>query len=514
MDILAELAHRLREGESSSSIEGKHVVVFDTDSFVATYGDKQSFEQQFMSLLYGAASAGNLIIVIEHIGKFFQGAEALGIDVESLLDPYLVSSDVQCIATSDPALFHQYLETKPRFMQRFSSVLVEAPPQSGTVRVLEDIAPIHEMREGVAFTYGALHAIAESAERFIVEGVMPDKAVDLLVEIVPAMKQKGVKIITEAVVQEFVSQKTGIPSGPVSEGERDTLMRLEETLHQYVIGQQPAIDAISDAMRRARVGVQNANRPMGSFLFLGPTGVGKTETTKALTKVFFGDETKMLRFDMSEYNGADALSRLMGSRTESGTLSSKLHEHPYGVLLLDEFEKATRDVHDLFLQILDEGTFTDGRGQKINARNLIIIATSNAGSDLLWDIVKRGERPRDHRDAIIAHLVESGIYRPELINRFDGVIIFEPLTKEEMHHIARLLLQGLQDRMKQKGYVLLITESLIEFLVEKGYDPAFGVRPMRRVLQDVVEGKIAEKIIAGSLRAGDTIAFTAEDLKN
>lgn len=512
LDILAALSRRLSQGESVASIEGKHVVLFDGESFVATYASKQAFEQEFIRLANGAARAGNLIIVIANIGTFIHNAEALSVDFDELIDPYLVSSAVQFVGTTDPDTFHRHIETRPRLMQRFESVLVEAPPLSGTVRVLEDVAPVHERRYGIYFTYASLQTIAESADRYITEGVMPDKAVDLLVEISAAAGPSGVALVTESYVQEVVAKKTGIPMGPVTEKERDLLMNLEATLHSYVIGQEPAVDAIADAMRRARAGVQASNRPMGSFMFLGPTGVGKTETAKALARVFFGDESKMLRLDMSEYNSGSGFSRLLGSAQESGKLADMLHEHPYGVLLLDEFEKGAREVHDLFLQILDEGVYTDGRGKHVNARNTIIIATSNAGSDMLWDLVARGEHPREHKAEIISHIVEAGIYRPELLNRFDGVIVFEPLDQEQMQKIARIMLKGLTERIRTKGYTLVVNDALVNLLVRKGYDPLFGVRPMRRAMQDIIEGKIAEKIIAGGLRPGDTIEFKEEEL--
>jgi len=249
-------------------------------------------------------------------------------------------------------------------------------------------------------------------------------------------------------------------------------------------------------------------------MFLGSTGVGKTETAKALAFVFFGGEDHMSRIDMSEYSGAGALSKLIGDGNEKvGALSVLLKEKPYGVLLLDEFEKAATAVHDLFLQIVDEGYFTDARGSKINARNNIIIATSNAGATMIWELAKRGKNPNDSKDQIIEFIISEQIYKPELINRFDGVIVFEPLNLDQQEKIAEIMLKGLKDRIKKRGYDLVVDDVLVSLLVKDGYNPEFGARPMRRVLQDNIEEKIAEKIIAGGLKLGDKIWFYEEDFK-
>ena len=249
-------------------------------------------------------------------------------------------------------------------------------------------------------------------------------------------------------------------------------------------------------------------------MFLGSTGVGKTETAKALAFVFFGGEDHMSRVDMSEYSGEDGLDRLIGDgKGKAGSLPMLLKEKPYGVLLLDEFEKASTSVHDLFLQIVDEGYFTDARGTKINARNNIIIATSNAGATMIWQYAKEEKNPNDFKEQIIEFIITEKVYKPELLNRFDGVIIFEPLKIDQQEKIARIMLDGLKDRIKKKGYELVVDEVLVKLLVEQGYDPEFGARPMRRVLQDTIEEKIAEKIIAGGLRKGDKIWFYEEDFK-
>ncbi len=287
-------------------------------------------------------------------------------------------------------------------------------------------------------------------------------------------------------------------------------MKLEALLHARIIGQDQAIVAIAGAMRRSRAGIRNVKRPIGSFLFLGPTGVGKTETAKALAAVFFGSEESFVRLDMSEYQGTEALSKLIGgvASKEPGILSNLIREHPYAVLLLDEFEKSEATLRDLFLQILDEGFFTDARGEKVNARHLIIIATSNAGAPLIWDMVKDGRRLFDEEKTIIDTIIKQGIFKPELINRFDGVILFNPLGSVELRPIAKLLLEALAMRMKEHGIMVRITDPLLDRLIERGTDKQFGARPMRRFIQSSVEQLIADAMVSGKLKSGQTVDLT------
>ena len=298
------------------------------------------------------------------------------------------------------------------------------------------------------------------------------------------------------------------------ESEKENLLNLEAVLHQKVIGQNNAINSIAKTMRRARAGIQASDRPIGSFLFLGPTGVGKTETAKALAEVFFKDESAINRIDMSEYSDEDALVRLLGDNDRSGDLSNLLQEHPYCVLLLDEFEKASENVHDLFLQILDEGVFTDGRSTKVNLRNAIIIATSNAAGALIMKTVQSRKSVSVLNAEIINHIIESGIFKPELINRFDSTIIFEPLMEHELASVAQLLLNDLTTRIHERGFILKVSVRLLQAMIEKGYNPEFGARPMRRLLQDLIEEKVAQKIIAGSIPKGGTIELGIDDFTN
>lgn len=276
-----------------------------------------------------------------------------------------------------------------------------------------------------------------------------------------------------------------------------------------VIAQREAVFSVASAIRRSRAGIRNQNRPIGSFLFLGPTGVGKTETAKALASVFFNDEKNLLRLDMSEYQSEESLERLIGSimNKNQGILSNLLREHPYGVLLLDEFEKTNKKVLNLFLQIIDEGYFTDAFGKKVIARNIIFIATSNAGADKIFEIITSGENLKNNKDKIISHIVKDGIFRPELINRFDATVLFHPLSKIDLLEIAKLMLKKVSGRLAEKGINLITDNSLIAFVVDNGYNPTFGARPMNRLIQDTIEEHLSDLIIRGELIGGKNISF-------
>lgn len=511
IDLLMEINRRMKTGKSLSPVENQQMILLDTNRLFATHRDKQSLELTLISLFNEAIKAGNIIMVIENLSTFVREAEAMGVFIPELLDPYLATPALHVVATDTPGAYHTFLEPLGGFARRFAEVLIDEPDLSSTIHVLQGIALQNENRYQTLFTYVSLKTIANAADRYIVEGVMPDKAIELLIDIATRANQSGVGVITADYVHKVVSEKTGIPTGPINENERELLLNLESRLHERVIGQQKALDAIAGTMRRARAGIQATDKPIGSFLFLGPTGVGKTETAKALAYIFFGDEKKMHRIDMSEFSGADALVRLIGDGVESGALSDMLREHPYSVLLLDEFEKGARAVHDIFLQILDEGVFTDARGEKVNARNTIIIATSNAGSQLILRTIEQRRELSTLNQEIIDYIVKEGIYRPELLNRFDNTIIFEPLKLEEQGQIAGLMLKGLYERIRERGFELTITRDLMDILVEKGYDPQFGARPMQRVLQNIVEEKVAQKMISGEVQIGDTITLTKAD---
>ncbi len=512
MDILIELARRMQHGESLASLGTKRMVLFDAEAFVAAHPSKEAFEAAFLKMMVHTENAGNVIMVIENLASFLSSASAFAVDLSNLLNRFLVSTAVQIVGVVDPRSYHHALEQNQLLVQHFSPVPVAVPDVMTTVRLLEAVSRVHERTHRVWFTYPAIVRVAESAEQYIVDGVMPNKAVTLLAEVAATAGQQKESVITASFVDSCVSQKTGIPIGPMSLEERETLLNLEEVLHRRVVGQDQAINAIASVMRRARAGIHNPHRPIGSFLFLGSTGVGKTETAKALAETFFGSEESMTRFDMSEFSDAAGFERFIGSPESAGALGSAVRERPYGVLLLDEFEKASPAVHDLFLQILDEGVFSDGRGMDINARNTIIIATSNAGSQLIFEASKTGVQPAAFQETVVNAIITDHVFKPELINRFDAVILFDVLTNEAGRTIALQMLEALKARIKERGFTLEITDALLDHLVAQGTDAQFGARPMRRAIQDVVEEQVAAKIIAGGLRLGETIRLDVADV--
>ena len=508
LNIVYGLVEKIKKGTVLPPLEGKKIFRVMGGDLVDAFPTKQAFENEFVKIMDEAVHAGNIIILFQDMPGFVENTKNVGSDLASLLYPYLTSQNIQIIGIADRFRFHERIENNTALMNSFEVVRLEERDTLTIIALLEEEVFHIERGTGLFFTYQALEAVAESAERYFTEGVLLDKARDILAELPAKMKKEKRYIVTKNDVLSLVETKSGVPQeGMVKAAEKDKLLNLERVLEGRIIGQHEAIVAIANAMRRARAGLRNPGRPIGSFLFLGPTGVGKTETAKVLSEVFFGLEAPMLRLNMFEYAGEGALARLVGSfeSGKPGALASLLRDHKYGVLLLDEFEKTSPEVLNMFLQILDEGVFTDMVGKKVNARNVIIIATSNAGSDLIFELVGSGKNIESAKDTIIETIIKNGTFKPELVNRFDDVILFHPLQESDLKSIARLLIQKLGTRLKEQGIRLNVTDDLVAFVAKGGFDQKFGARPMNRVLQDHVEKLLAEKLIRGEIQKGATV---------
>ncbi len=510
MDAIASLGRQVLKGTTLPSIENKRIYILDANALSSTYDSKNEFEIMFQQILIQTANAGNVILVIPNLPEFVQNSHALGSDVKDLLSEVLRSSNLHVIITANDQSFHEVLETDFDLMSHFEKVQLEEFDEFQAISILQDEVLYAESREGVFFTYQAIKRIVESADRYFSDTSLSGKSIDILYEIIPVIKQQGKLTVTQQDIDNLITSKTGITLGKITKDESQKLSQLNKQMHQRVVGQDAAVDAVCDAMLRARAGLANPKRPFASFMFVGPTGVGKTETAKALAALFFGDEENMLRSDMSEYSDHTALSRMIGEEGRPGVFASKVREASHGVLLLDEFEKAASDVHDLFLQIIDEGYFTDGRGEKVNMRNFIIIATSNAGSDLLY---AQDETNPTTKEDIVSHIIAQHLFRTELLNRFDDVILFNSLKGQELNSIAILMVQKLAKRLDQRGITLKETPELISYLAKVGNNPKFGAREMSRVILKELESRIAQALVLGDLFEGDTISFTVSNDK-
>jgi ATP-dependent Clp protease ATP-binding subunit ClpC len=514
IDLILEFVRKLNRGKIHPALEHKRAFRLNWNNLVAANKDKTALESEILNVLNEAERAGNIILVIENIPDFILSVNAMGIILSSLLKPYLNSSSLQLIATTDNHKFHLHIEKDPELSANFSKIGVEETGEHKTIKIIENTVRKIEKKKGLIFSYPAIKEIVTAAMQYFPGSVMPDGAIDLLFEIIASGQIRHGHVSRETVL-DFVEMKTKIPLGKLESTEKEKLLHLESILHERIIGQEEAISVISNAMRRTRADIRNTKKPIGTFLFLGPTGVGKTETAKALSAVFFGDERFMMRLDMTEYQKADSLERLIGSFNSGkpGVLSTMLRESPYGVLLLDEFEKAEKDVLNLFLQILDEGFFSDMDGKKVGLRNVIIIATSNAASDYIFQIVKEGRDLEKMKDDIVHKIVDTGIFKPELINRFDASVIFHPLDKSQLFQIAKLMLGKLRKRLADKGIDFIVTDELAMAIATEGSNEIFGARPMNRYIQDKIEQYVAEKMIAGEIIGGSRIELKPSDLK-
>lgn len=499
--IVKYFAKKSYFGQLSPLLNYKRVISLDLPSLVAQLASVEEAEEVLNRIFREVRDAGNVILVIEDFHNYVEPRPRPGVlNISGLLPSFLERVEFQVIAITTYEGLHQYIEKNPSLLKYFSKVEVKELSEEETLIVLEDWVPVLEGRYRRIITYPALKEIISMASRYLPDTAFPQKAIDLLDEVVVYVaKEEERALVLPEDVDEVIQQKTQIPVGKLKIEEKEKLLNLESLIHRRIVNQEEAVGDVSEAMRRARTEISIRRGPMGAFLFLGPTGVGKTETAKALAEIYFGSEERMIRLDMSEFQQVADISRLIGSVSQEGILTTQVREDPFSLVLLDEIEKAHLNILNLFLQVLDEGFLTDGLGRKVSFRNTIIIGTSNAGSDLIW------KTPDLTKDELILHLIDKNIFRPEFLNRFDGVIMFRPLSRSNLLDIADLMLENLKKNLEQKEIALLISPPVREKIVDLSYSPSFGAREMRRVIQEKIENILAVSLLKDEIKRGDRV---------
>ena len=580
------LAQMIAAGDVPDTIRGKRVVILDLSGMVAGSKYRGEFEERIKNVLNEVREAGNVLLFIDEIHTIIGAGGAEGaLDASNILKPSLARGELQLIGATTIEEYRKYIEKDPALERRFQPVTVEEPTEEEAVAILKGLRPRYEEHHRVTITDAALTAAVRLSSRYINDRFLPDKAIDLIdeasskVRLSVFVEPRGVKeleaeirelekakeeairseayeeageikkkqekkrekigklrekweeeknsrtlFVDEEEIADVVSGWTKIPVSKLKEEETERLLKLESILHERVVGQEEAVTAVSKAIRRGRVGLKDPRRPIGSFLFLGPTGVGKTELCKALAEAMFGTENALIRVDMSEYMEKHSVSKMIGSPPGyvgyegGGQLSEKVRRNPYSVILFDEVEKAHPDVFNILLQVLDDGHITDSQGHKIDFKNTIVIMTSNAGAENIIAPRHLGFTSQDDEKARYTRM-KTGVmdevkrlFKPEFLNRIDEIIVFHPLNKTHMKEIVSIMLNTVGKRTKQQMSIRLNAgEDVKDFLVEKGYDEKYGARPLRRTIQNLVEDKLAEAVLEGRVREGDSVKLLLKD---
>lgn len=579
--IVEGLAQKISDGNVPDTLRHKRILSLDLSAMVAGSKYRGEFEERMKKALEDVKAAGNIILFIDEIHTVIGAGAAEGaIDASNILKPALARGEIQLIGATTLEEYRKHIEKDAAFERRFQPVRVEEPTEAVAVQMLTALKDPYEMHHRVRISDEAIAAAVRLSARYVTERFLPDKAIDLIDEAASCLRlsaytaptsikeleariaeleqeketaikteefeqaaeikklQDGLRtslkaakrawesthdsgeiVVTADNVAEIVSRWTGIPVQSMQEEESQRLLHLEEVLHKRVIGQDEAVKALAKAVRRGRVGLKDPNRPIGSFLFLGPTGVGKTELSKALAEALFGDENAMVRIDMSEYMEKHSVSRMVGSPPgyvgyeEGGQLSEKVRRNPYSVVLFDEIEKASPEVFNILLQVLDDGHITDGQGRKVDFKNTVIIMTSNAGARSIAAPKRLGftsvETPEQSYEMMKKGVMDEikTIFKPEFLNRIDDIIVFHPLEKEEITRIVWLLTDVMAKRVKENMNITVsFTKKAIEKIAEEGYDKAYGARPLRRAIQSKIEDAFAEEYLLGNIKAGDKVS--------
>lgn len=469
-------------------------------------------EQMIEALAVEAIKSKNTILFLDNAQLFLQAGVG-SVDLSNLLLTILEKSSLKLIMTIGSTDWQRLQAAKPNLTGLMNPLQIEPTDRDTTMRVLEDITIAHENREGAIVTYPALKEVYHLSDQFITTKAFPAKAVDLLDQSFAfSQDNAGIKLVTDQVIAKTLEAKTNIKVTRANQVESKELLNLENKIHQRMINQSRAVKVVSNALRRARAGVRNSSRPVGSFLFLGPTGVGKTELAKSLADVYFGGEDNMIRVDMSEYQRVEDIARLLGSVSESGSFLTAIKENPFSVVLFDEIEKAHPDLLNLMLQLLDEGNLTDLNGLKVSFREAIVILTSNAGADEIRARIQAGQNLEDFESELVDRLIASGIFRPEFLNRFDEIVLFRPLNIEEIVQVGKIMLRSINAGLANQNIFVELTDNAWSYVAQRGYDPRLGSRPMRRALQRYVQDLVAQKILSGQAQAGARISLDYADL--
>ena len=506
--VIKEVADRVAINRAHRTLNGQRVMYIHVGQLLGLAASGAEQITVITRALNEMERAGNVIAIIDGISSVLGSQGAAAVNLTDVIMPFFSSGNVRVVVIMSTDEYHLRFKSSPDLLQLFEVVHVDPLDQTQTLQLLALSVPKWEARTGIYLPYQTLRAIVRGTENVMPEIPFPEKAFDILEEALVQVQKQGASVLDESAANSIISKKVGFNVGRLAGQERRHLLNLEDLIHQRVVNQENGVKAVTQAMIRARAGVRSQNRPIGTFAFLGPTGVGKTETSKALAEAYFGSEEYLQRLDMSEYQGPDAVGRLIGTaQNPSGRLTSLIADRPFTVLLLDEFEKSDRNVHQLFLQIFDEGRVADVRGRQFSFRHAILIATSNAGAEYIRQHVgAEGTLPENFDQQLRDHILSQGVFAPELLNRFDGVITFTPLTREHIRKIARLMLRKLNKRLDdQHGITVAITSGLIDFLISRGYNPEFGARPMNRAIQDHVEYAVAQKILRGEIEPGQQV---------
>lgn len=512
--IVEGFAQRINRGQTLPMLQYKRVLELRADTLSGSSPEEQI--RLLQTLLTEAVTAGNVILFIENFHTLISTAGGLGtLNAAELLKKFLSLPTIQIIATTDTDNFNHTIRSRTDILQLMERIDVLEPSPQETLNILQERLPSIE-RGTVLITYQALKEVVTKSDLFIHDSPFPEKAISLLITAVSYAHAHEKLLITVDDISAIISEKTHVPMGTVNAPERQKLEHLDEEIHRELVNQESAIQQLVRTMLRLRSGITRRDKPAGTFLFIGPTGVGKTSAAKALAHAYFGSTDAMLRFDMSEYQNPESIDRFIGStaQKEPGQFVTKVRDLPFSVILLDEIEKAHQNVINLFLQVLDEARLTDVFGKVVSFNQNIIIATSNAASEYIRELIEKQVPIERHRQLVVEYLLQHQLFHPEFLNRFDEVVVFHPLNSDQITQVARMMLDQLAARLKEQNYFFMYNDDLVEYLVSVGFEPQFGARPMQRALQNTVEVAISRKIIQQELVRGTPFYISAEEVRH